>query len=240
MFASTTLSETEKRYSQLDKEVLAIIFGVRKFHKFIYGRPFKLVTDYKPLKQIFNPSKSIPQLSTARLQRWAITLAAYNYEIVFKKGDCNSNADGLSRLPLESMELVDNECYLVSVVASFEEKLLTFNNIEQGTCLNDVLVKVVGCLNDGWPKFPQLDDDLKPFYKNRLKLSLESGCIMFGNHVVIPKRLQVQVLELLYKDHTGIVRCKLLARSYVWWPTINRGLYIKVCAIMYAMSSDSV
>ncbi|XP_008189838.1 uncharacterized protein K02A2.6-like [Acyrthosiphon pisum] len=191
MFASTTLSETEKRYSQLDKEALAIIFGVRKFHKFIYGRPFKLVTDHEPLKQIFNPSKSIPQLSAARLQRWVIILAAYNYEIVFKKGESNSNADGLSRLPLESKESVDNECCLVSV----------------------------------------LNDELKPFYKNRLKLSLESGCILFGNRVVIPKRLQVQVLDLLHKGHPGIVRCKLLARSYVWWPTIEVDIlkYVQSC-----------
>ncbi|CAI6356579.1 unnamed protein product [Macrosiphum euphorbiae] len=203
MFASTTLSETEKRY----------------------------MTDHEPLKQIFNPSKSIPQLSAARLQRWAIILAAYNYEIVFKKGECNSNADGLSRLPLESKESVDNECCLVSVVASFEEKLLTFKNIEQETCLDDILVKVVGCLNNGWPHFSQLNDELKPFYKNRLKLSLESGCILFGNRVVIPKRLQVQVLDILHKGHPGIVRCKLLARSYVWWPTIEVDIlkYVQSC-----------
>jgi len=74
----------------------------------------------------------------------------------------------------------------MSVVASFEEKLLTFKTIEQETCLNNILVKMFGWLKNSSPHFYQLNEDLKPFYKNRLKFSLESGCILLGNNVEIP------------------------------------------------------
>lgn len=67
-FASRTLSSTEQKYSQLEKEALAIIFGVKKFHKFIFGREFVLVTDHKPLTTILHPHKGIPPLAAARIQ----------------------------------------------------------------------------------------------------------------------------------------------------------------------------
>ena len=98
-FASRTLSKAERGYSQLEKEALSIIFGAQKFHQYLYGRKFTLVTDHKPLITILNPRKGIPSLATARLQRWALILASYQYEIEFKPTDKHSNADGLSRLP---------------------------------------------------------------------------------------------------------------------------------------------
>ena len=73
-FVSRTLSVTEKRYSQLDKEALAIIFGVRRYHQYLYGREFELKTDHKPLIYIFSAKKGIPTLASGRIQRWALIL----------------------------------------------------------------------------------------------------------------------------------------------------------------------
>ena len=98
-FASRTLTSAEQRYSQLDKEALAIVFGVKRYHQYLYGRPFELKTDHKPLTHIFNESKATPTLASARIQRWALTLGAYSYTIQYRKGEENSNADALSRLP---------------------------------------------------------------------------------------------------------------------------------------------
>ena len=95
-FASRALSDTEKRYAQIDKEALAIIFGVQKFHVYLYGRRFVLVTDHKPLVSLFGPKKAIPPLAAARLQRWAITLSAYSYDIEYKSTSEHANADSLS------------------------------------------------------------------------------------------------------------------------------------------------
>ena len=70
-FASCTLTSSEKNYSQVEKEALSLIFGVKRFHAYLYGRHFTLVTNHKPLTTIFNPGKGIPPLAAARLQRWA-------------------------------------------------------------------------------------------------------------------------------------------------------------------------
>ena len=72
-FASRSLSKAERNYSQLDKEALAIIFGVKQLHEHIYGRPFVILTDNKPLLRILSESKATPQMESARLQCWSCT-----------------------------------------------------------------------------------------------------------------------------------------------------------------------
>ena len=99
-YASHTLSSGEKNYAQLEHEALSLIYGVQKFHQYLYGHTFVLYTDHQPLTSILNPKKGIPPLSAARLQRWAVILSAYNHKIVYKSTQTHSNADGLSSLPL--------------------------------------------------------------------------------------------------------------------------------------------
>ncbi|CAF5013326.1 unnamed protein product, partial [Rotaria socialis] len=96
--ASKKLNNTERNYSQIEKEALSIIFGIKKFHQYLAGRTFELVTDNKPLLSIFNPTKGIPVTTANRLQRWAIYLMGYNYSIRYKPTKLHGNADALSRL----------------------------------------------------------------------------------------------------------------------------------------------
>ena len=101
-YRSRTLSKTEQNYAQVEKEALAIIFGIQKFHQYIYGRKFLLITDHKPLTTILSPKAGLPALAAARLQRWAIMLSAYQYDIEFRPTHKHGNADCLSRLPLNN------------------------------------------------------------------------------------------------------------------------------------------
>ncbi|UYV65924.1 K02A2.6-like [Cordylochernes scorpioides] len=78
-FASRTLTEAERRYSQLEKEALSIIFGCEKFRQYILGREFVLVTDNRPLMRIFSPQKPIPICASSRIKRWSLKLAAFKY-----------------------------------------------------------------------------------------------------------------------------------------------------------------
>ena len=78
-FASRSLSTAECKYAHLDKEGLAIIFGVKRFQQYLMGRQFIISSDHKPLQHIFSESKPIPTLASARIQLWALTLSAYNY-----------------------------------------------------------------------------------------------------------------------------------------------------------------
>lgn len=81
-FASRTLSKAEQNYAQIEWEALSIIFGIRKFHQYLYGRRFTLLTDHQPLTAILSPNKSIPPMAAARMQRWALLLAAHDYVLV--------------------------------------------------------------------------------------------------------------------------------------------------------------
>ena len=99
-FASCSLSKAERKYAQLNKESLAIVFGVKKFHQYLFGNKFTIYSDHKLLRHIFAESRPIPTLASACTQRWALTMSAYNYDIKYKPGKYISNADMSSRLPL--------------------------------------------------------------------------------------------------------------------------------------------
>lgn len=101
-YPSRTLSRAEENYARLEKEALAILFRVKKFHGYIYGRQFILVTDNKPLSTILGPKKGIPTLSATILQRWAMILSVYQYDMVCKNFEENLNAGALSRLPVDA------------------------------------------------------------------------------------------------------------------------------------------
>ena len=92
-YASRTLTPAEKNYSQIEKEGLAIIFGVKKFHNFLFGRHFSIESDHQPLSYLFSETKGVSQTASSRIQRWALTLGAYHYNICHKPGATLSNAE---------------------------------------------------------------------------------------------------------------------------------------------------
>ena len=94
-YASRALSDTENRYSQTEKEALAIIWAVEHFHLFIYGSEFTLVTDHKPLEIIYGQRTA---KTSARIGKWVLRLQPYAFKIVYKSGT-NNPADYLSRHP---------------------------------------------------------------------------------------------------------------------------------------------
>ena len=80
-FTSRFLSAAERKFAHIDKEGLAIILGVIKFHEYLFGHQFTICSDHKLLQHIFSESKPIPTLTSARIQCWALTLSAYNDHI---------------------------------------------------------------------------------------------------------------------------------------------------------------
>ena len=95
-YASRQLTDAEKRYSQCEKESLAIVYGVENFHIYLYGQTFNLHSDWKALESIFNnPLSKLP----ARIERWNLRLQQYDFTVKFLKGDADNPADFLSRHP---------------------------------------------------------------------------------------------------------------------------------------------
>ena len=95
-FASRTLNKAESHYAQIEREALGIVFGVRKFHQYLFGRNFTLLTDHRPLTTIFGPHVGIPSLAASRMQRWALLLSAHTYDIKYRKSELHANADAES------------------------------------------------------------------------------------------------------------------------------------------------
>ena len=140
-YASRTLSSSEKNYAQIEREALSIIFGVKKLHQFLYGRKFTLVTDNQPLLTILGPKTAIPPLAAARMQRWAIVLSAYDYQIEYRSSAKHSNCDALSRLPHEDSK-IGSESEIYSLSAIDKDFPITAMDIGKATLQDPVLSKV--------------------------------------------------------------------------------------------------
>ncbi|TWW76465.1 Retrovirus-related Pol polyprotein from transposon 412 [Takifugu flavidus] len=148
-FTSRTLNPAEKKYSQLDKEGLAVMFGIKRFHKYIYGRKFTIVTDHKPLLGLFSEMRAVPQMASPRIQRWAVTLRAYEYTIVYKEGRYHCNADALSRLPLPEVTEEERE-ERVLMLESSDITLVTADQVKAWTDADPVLSRVREMVQNGW------------------------------------------------------------------------------------------
>ena len=99
-YASRTLNSAERNYSQLEKEGLSCIFGVKRFYAYLFGHHFELVTDHKPLLGLFGEHKPTSPQASARVRRWSLYLAMFEYTLKFRGTKEHANADALSRLPL--------------------------------------------------------------------------------------------------------------------------------------------
>ena len=208
-FAPRTLSSAEKNYAQIEKEALALVFRVKKFHEYLYGRHFTLVTDHKPLLAILRPKKAVPTLAAVRMQRWALILTAYDYELEFRVTQDHANADMLSRLPLET---ATEEPVFHTTVS--EELPVMAEQIVELTRKDPVLSKVWTDTLNRWPNHVN-GAELQPYFKRKQELSVEGGVVLWGLRVVIPTPLKQRILGELHEEHLGMFRMKALARNYV-------------------------
>ena len=128
-FASCTLTATQRSYSQLEKEAFSIIFGLKRFHQYLCGGSFIILTDYRPLLTLLGPHRAVPAHTTSRLQRWALILASYHYKIEYRNTAAHADANSMSRLPLPqtwSPKSENVECYFfeASVVTNVTAEMV--------------------------------------------------------------------------------------------------------------------
>lgn len=185
-----------------------------------------LECDHKPLLAIFGEKKGIPQIAASRLQRWALILSAFDYEIRYKKGINNSNADCLSRLcvrkEIEEKFCVKNDrCYYMNNAEDDCSSIVDFKRVRYETSRDVVLAKVIDYINRGFPEC-DISDEMKIYKQRSDEMSVEKGIVMWGRRVVIPIKLRNLILSELHKSHLGIVKTKSIARSYFWWPKIDQ------------------
>lgn len=146
-FASRALTASERNYSQIQKEATAIIFGVKRFHQYLYGRqePFILKTDHRPLLSVFGNKVGVSVMAASRLLRYAIILSAYNYIVQYINSESNVVADYFSRAPLEQEkctveESTDDLSFLKFLDVNITP--ITFQEIQKAS-RNDTTIQTV-------------------------------------------------------------------------------------------------
>ncbi|XP_039292569.1 uncharacterized protein K02A2.6-like [Nilaparvata lugens] len=227
-YASRTLSKAEKGYSVIDREALAIVYGIKRFNQYLYGNKFTLLTDHKPLLSIFGSKKGLPVYAASRLQRYALFLTNYDFNIKYITSRANANADCLSRLPLNVKDFVfenDNVDYVGTYLQFITENdiPIDFNCVKLETSKDTLLKKVYSYVMYGWPegKLNSNMEDMRPFFQKQHELVIEQGILMWGHRVIIPSCLRKALLSELHCGHLGIIKMKAMARSYFWWPGID-------------------
>ena len=213
------------------------MYGVKKFHTYLCGRHFTMYSDHQPLRRLFNESKGIPAMAASWIQRWALTLSAYEYSIAYRPGKEHAKADALSRLPLPQQTNVPVPGDLLLLQDQLDTiSLVTTEQIRTWTEKDPVLSRVSRFILSGWPEH-DVGDDFRHFRRRKDELSVLDGCVLRGSRVVIPPPAREAVMEELHETHPGIVKMKSLARSYVWWPNMNAELEARVKACKECQAS---
>lgn len=233
-FASRTLTDAQRRYAQVEKELLAIVFACERFHQYIFGKEKVIVeSDHKPLESIFKkPLMSVP----ARLQRMMLRLQHYDLVVQYKPGKYMYIADTLSRAPLPDLyseEVHKNNLYQIQlIVNSLPMSNDKLSMIKKETKRDSECRKLSEYISIGWPDHKsQIESDLKAYWSLRDEFFIVDGVIFKNNLVLIPQVLRLPMLKLIHEGHMGIDRCKRRARQVMYWPNMTRDIemFVRRC-----------
>ncbi|XP_065192543.1 uncharacterized protein K02A2.6-like [Sycon ciliatum] len=234
-YASRSLSPTEQRYAQIEKECLAIVWACEHFHHYIYGGPqFTVETDHKPLVPLIN-SADLAR-SPLRCQRLLMRLMRYNPTAIHVPGKSLVIADTLSRAPQESSptsDLADEVQLHVSAVTSHCSTDPLLVDVRNATNADADMCRLRALILNGWPAKPtSVPASLRPYFAVRDELSTADGLIFRGQRVIIPASQRNATLASAHEGHQGVGKCRARARAVMWWPGMSTDIesYVMSCA----------
>ena len=227
-YGSKALTPTQSKYSQTEREALAVLFACQKYHYYLHGMHFDIITDHKPLLGIYSPTANPPP----RIEKWALKLQPYDFTLRYQPGHLNIT-DFMSRSPSEEADdhlLDDNDAehYVNMIVDHAVPKTLMLEEIAEASSSDIQLQQVRKSISSGqWVK----TEKIKPYFHCRSELSVKGNIILKDKRIVIPENLHQRTLAIAHKRHQGIVKTKALLREKVWWPGMDRQIesLIKSC-----------
>ena len=236
-YASRSLTEAEKRWAQIDKECLALVWACEKFSHYLVGLPtFRLITDHKPLVPLIN-TKDLDK-TPIRVQRMLMRLLRFNCYAEHVPGKNLVIADTLSRHkstnvaePSSIESDVEQHVALIEAAWPVSDNKLKEIAIETTKCPE--LSLVMRYTSNGWPEYQsEIPNSVENYFASRHCLTTTNGVLTYLDRIVIPISLRQDVLHRLHSGHQGISKCRETAQQTVWWPTINRDIegICKACA----------
>ena len=201
-YASRSLTDVERRYSQTEKEALALVWACERFNMYVSGRSFELETDHKPLERIYSRTSK----PCARIERWVLRLQGYEFKVVYRPGNTNI-ADALSRLnSVKPLKCGDEYDFVRAVVESCVPVALSPEEIEEASYNDEELCLVKNCVKSGnWqkctiPSYAHVKDELCTFGEFLLR----------GTRIVVPKVLRDRVVRLAHEGHPTLCALETL------------------------------
>ena len=204
-YASRTLNAVERRYSQIEREALAILWSIQSFEVYLCGMDFTVYTDSRPLERVFSSSHDT---ISPRIQKWVLKLQSYTFSVKYKPGSSNP-ADVLSRpttrksndMPRDDITS-ETEQFISNLTDSCLPIALTKQELQQAAQQDEIFQQVRQCLQtDRWKK----KGNLKPYFQVRHEFSVKDDLILKGSKLVIPTRLQRRVIDL-HMSHIAVLR----------------------------------
>ena len=240
-FASRTLTKSEKKYAQIEKECLASTWACEKFDRYLVGlKTFSVVTDHKPLVPLIN-TKDLSE-TPLRCQRMLMRLMRFNVKAKYVPGKDMLVADTLSRSPVSTTESSSHEeiqAHVSDVQSSWQMSDAGPAKIRAET-LKDVNLKAATEYTiHGWPQYKE-DVQLaaKDFFIIRGELSLHDGLLVRGDRIVVPFSLRKQILDRIHEGHMGVARCRERAAQSVWWPRIGKDIKSRVASCRHCLEKQ--
>ena len=219
-YASKSLTESQKRYAQIEKELYAVVFGCEHFHQFVYGRHITIHTDHKPLVSIVKkPLASAP----ARLQRLLLRLQRYDVEVVYVPGKLLYTADMLSRAYVDNTQDTEldeeMELHVNMVISSLPVSDKKLKEIREETAEDDELQAVKQMCMSGWPEEKEVLPALvRPYWNMRDEICVLKGLVLKGDKIIMPRSQRREMLNKVHASHMGNEVTKRRARDVMFWP----------------------
>jgi len=223
-YASRTLTSCERRYAQIEKELLGVVWACERFARYLVGLDkFLIETDHKPLIPIIN-EKDLDG-TPIRCQRLLIRLMRYNGFAQFAPGKTLVLADLLSRKPLEVQNDKDLETdvqfYALTATSHIPASKERMQLIRDQSRKDSLISQAIELTLNGWPKIHEICPGLRELYHARGNLSVVDGLLMYDHRIVIPEDMRREMLVRIHEGHMGITKSRLRAQDAVWWPGIS-------------------
>lgn len=227
-FISRSMTPTETRYAQIEKEALAFTWACERLADYLVGMEFHIQTDHKPLVPLFS-SKHMEELPL-RVQRFRMRMMRFQFTISHIPGKNLIIADALSRAPVSTPTRADEvlqqetTLYVNSVIDSLSAPEARLQEIKQHQEADEACQQIVQFCQSGWPAKSSLSSEVKPYFPLSAELSVEDNLLLRGGRIVIPPSLRKTYLDRIHNSHLGISKCRERARQSVWWPGISKQL----------------